>query len=569
LAGLLGLLLWAGCSAIPVTGPVRSEPRSRSGQNDAGLAIAPGPPPQGARVADIVDGFLLAMATSEPDYLTARLYLTDQAAQTWSPQSEVLIYGDDAVLLVSDNQVTLSAPVIGQLDADGAFAGSTTPRWEHDFGLVRNSSGEWRISQPPTGLALSHYLFTASFIRIDAYFFDQDWSVLVPDSRYLPRGDWGLTSAVEAVLAGPSSWLAPVVANAAQPGLRLNGQPSMDGSGLVDVRLNDAVSELSSEAADRLVVQLTATVRQMPNVTALRLTVGQTAQRTTAVEASVRSIEAYDAVKIGPPSLLYGLDEQGLVGLDGALAPNRSGLGGETRFGPIEAGDGLAVSPDGLSVAVAAAGQLVWGSLVGGGEPDRSILTQSGLRRPQFEDGQKIWAMASPSGDSELWLSQGETVRSLRPSGLVGAQVRSFSLSPDGQRLALVAEIDGRLELGLLQVRRQSGQVVDLANWRPIRPLWESNPLTVSDVSWVGLSALAIVAARPSGIGQAYLIDLDGVDVQELGRPSDAPLVGLAATSRSGSIQLVVLDQDGVAWRYRDTHQWLAVGQNLVAVAYS
>ncbi|MDR1077546.1 MAG: LpqB family beta-propeller domain-containing protein [Propionibacteriaceae bacterium] len=565
LAVLLGPLLVAGCAAIPVTGPVLSEPRSRSGQNDTGVAIAPGPPPQGASVADIVDGFLLAMATFEPDYVTARLYLTDRAAQSWSPQSEVLIYGDDATPRVIDNQVTISAPIIGRLDADGAFAGSTDPRWEHDFDLVRNEAGEWRIDRPPVGLALSHYLFTSTFIRVDAYFFDHSWSVLVPDSRYLPRGDWGLASAVEAVLAGPASWLAPVVTSAVQPDLRLNGPPSVDGSGLVDIRLNDAALELSSDQATRLAVQFAATLRQMPNTTAVSLTVGQTTQRTIVEHLTIRSIEVYDAVQTGATALLYGLDAQGLVGLEGAPPPRP---GGDPRFGPIEAGAGLAVSADGQTVAVAADGQMFWGWLSDAGA-DRSVVREDGLLRPQFGSDGQLWAMASRPASTQLHLSQGETVRSLLPTGLIGRQVRSFCLSPDGQRVAVVAEVDGRLELGLLQVRRQSGLVVDLASWRTIRPLWESNALTVSDVSWVGSSALAIIAARPSGIGQAYFIDVDGVDVQELGRPSDAPLISLTTASRSGATQVVVLDQDGNAWRYQDTHQWLPVGQNLVAVAYS
>ncbi|MDR1214260.1 MAG: LpqB family beta-propeller domain-containing protein [Propionibacteriaceae bacterium] len=568
LAALLSLSLWTGCAAIPVTGPVMTEPRSRSGQNDSGVAIAPGPPPQGASVADIVDGFLLAMATFEPDYVTARLYLTDQAAQSWSPESEVLIYGDDAVPRVVDNQVTISAPIIGRLDVDGAFAGSTDPRWEHDFGLVRNEAGEWRIARPPAGLALSHYLFTSTFVRVDAYFFDHSWSVLVPDSRYLPRGDWGLASAVEAVLAGPASWLAPIVTSAVQPDLRLNGPPSLDGSGLVDIRLNDTALELSTDQATLLAVQFAATLRQMPSVTAVSLTVGQTTQRTIVERLTIRSIESYDSVQTGSMALLYGLDAQGVVPLEGALPPGRPSAGSDLRFGAIEAGAGLALSADGQELAVATAGQVIRGWLVDAGT-DRTVMEGSGLLRPQFGSDGQLWAMTSSPASTQLHLSQGETVRSLSPSGLLDRQVRSFCLSPDGQRMAVVAEIDGRLELGLLQVRRQSGQVVDLASWRPIRPLWESNALTVSDVSWVGSSALAIIAARPSGIGQAYFIDVDGVDVQELGRPSDAPLIGLATASRSGTTQLVVLDQEGGAWHYQDTHQWLSIGQSLVAVAYS
>jgi len=189
---VLGLVLVlglpAGCATLPTSGAVVSEPRRSQASDPGGAAIDPDPPTAGASPSLIIDGFLHAMATYQPGYPLARQYLTTAAKSTWKPESGVLVYADGTAPTVTADKVTMEVPTVGMLGADGAFQAAAEGMWSHDFGLVKEE-GEWRISNPQSGILISRYLFASGFVRHDVFFLDSTRTTLVPDARYVARGN--------------------------------------------------------------------------------------------------------------------------------------------------------------------------------------------------------------------------------------------------------------------------------------------------------------------------------------------------------------------------------------------
>jgi hypothetical protein len=70
------------------------------------------------------------------------------------------------------------------------------------------------------------------------------------------------------------------------------------------------------------------------------------------------------------------------------------------------------------------------------------------------------------------------------------------------------------------------------------------------------------------GSAEVYRVDVDGLNLTDLGHPLDSELTALATPHTASVTQLVVLDADGRGWRYVDTYQWTQVGEELTAVAY-
>lgn len=64
-------VLLTGCASVPTTGPVAHHtPQAVS--VDGGVRVDPLPPSEGASPLLIVEGFLHAMSTYQPDYAVAR-----------------------------------------------------------------------------------------------------------------------------------------------------------------------------------------------------------------------------------------------------------------------------------------------------------------------------------------------------------------------------------------------------------------------------------------------------------------------------------------------------------------
>src|SRR5690606_2050483 len=120
-------VLLAGCASMPDNGDLRgveSTPR-----RDAQVRVFAMPPSDNATPTQIVQGFLEALTSDDPQYKTARMYLTPRAAENWQPErsTTVLADGPDAAARApvqdDDEHVafTLTGREVATVDAQQAF----------------------------------------------------------------------------------------------------------------------------------------------------------------------------------------------------------------------------------------------------------------------------------------------------------------------------------------------------------------------------------------------------------------------------------------------------------------
>ncbi len=554
---LVAAMVLSGCATIPTSGPIVTEPRRSGPQGPGGVAINPEPPQTGASPTLVIDGFLHAMAAYEPGYMAARQYLTGPAKDSWDAAAGVTVYSDAAAPKVTAESVTMEAPLVGTLGPDGAFVAAGEKLFVHDFGLVKDDAGQWRISKPPPGILISRYLFATTYTRTDVFFTDADRTTLVPDSRYVARGNRTTTGALQMLLAGPSPWLAPAVTSAVPAGTSLSSPVTVT-NGTVTISLS-AVPQGAELAA--LGAQIAATLRQLPDLTAFKILArgvavdmpDQLADGTVPLTAADR----FDPLTT-LTTQLFAMNGSRLfrVGEVGSSSRPVSGDFGSKDWDARSVG----ISADGLEAALVVGDQLIRGPVDGTGA--KVVLTKANLVRPQFSRTSGLWAMTS---DGHVFRAEGDQVAEVPAPGLQGRSVVAFRISPDGQRMAVVTESAGVREVGLLRIVRKP--TVSLAAWKDVPLILDHTPLTGAlDVGWTSQSTLSVLVGlgRPAEVVE---VDEDGIQLREIGRADNWSAVSLAVTPRNVTRKAVGDDEGGV-WLYQDAYRWLRVGETLRAPTY-
>jgi hypothetical protein len=562
----------SACAGIPETGPVESQDRL-SQPGGGGILLEAVPPPQGATPATIINGFLAAVAAFDVDYATARLYLTAAAAASWRPTpGELVVYADSSPNIAAetgpDGQLSavIQAAEVGRLQSDQSFHGSDDP-WSHDFSLVKDDAGEWRIGHPPDTLAIPRYLFTTLYPRLDAYFLDPTGTVLVPDPRRVPKPELTPATAIRLVLGGPSDWLQGALADQSQQRLELDSV-DVTANGWVNIELGPAtvVATLTLERRRRLAIQCAATLRGIQSIEGVRLRGGGRDLHVDNAGGSTLPVEALDAfiaAQTDPEMELFGLQGDHLVMW--ADPPDATPA-------PITADQPLVSQPTGAFALTIEAGRVAVGTAEGlvvwaPGEATAITPAPGDWSRVQF-DGRATWALAFDDG---LWLLDDETATPVPVTDVRGDElaVQGFRLAADGLRMAVIAADPktNRQMLGLAWVDRQD-ETIQVVDWQPIR-LWEAADSSINDVAWLGPSALAVIGSAGNDVKpEVHRVDMDGLNLTDLGRPQDSDLVALVTPPQAAITQLVILDSEGNAWRYLDTYRWVAIGEGLTAVAY-
>lgn len=553
-------LLVTGCSGVPVEGPVERV-AATPGRLNPGVEIAPAPPERNATPITVVEGFLHAMASYQPDYSVARTYLTPAASEAWNPTAGVRIYAEGNPVVATETNALLRAPVVGTLDDQGAYRQSTETI-DHDFGLVRDADDQWRISSPPAGLLISEYLFSSAFTRVTPYFYAPGGSWLVPDPRFYPRGAGAYEGAARAVVGGATAWLAPSV-EPAQAGIAL-ASAVVGASGVARVELTRWGSDLDEAEKVALATQLVWSYRSFESVVAV--SVGWVGEEPWTVEPYGQTIpvtgfpEADPAPRQGSRQL-FALEE-GLVvrvmeGPQGSqnlqVAP-----GVTTATHAAVRQDALvaaAVTADRSSLELAPLGEAVL----------RPLGASIGLRRPQFGRLGSVWvnndagelAVVSPLGD---WAH-------LTVEGLGEGRVEAFRLSPDGTRVALaVQRPGGQLVLGLARISHETDdEAVVVDGFRELNVATGSlAQLTVVDVGWRASDSL-LVLVGDGRTTSVLAVAQDGSTVVPIGPSAATDLAELAVAP---GVPPMVRSVDGEVWRYNSDFRWSPHASGLSAIFY-
>jgi hypothetical protein len=283
-------------------------------------------------------------------------------------------------------------------------------------------------------------------------------------------------------------------------------------AGVAEVPLGSAVLSLAAADLNRLVVQLTWTLRQVPGINRVRITadgvpVPLANGRT---DVSVREGDAYDPLVASRRDLLAISD--GRVILDDA--DHGQPVGGP--FGePGFALRSLAWNGRGRMIAaVTANGRKV---LVG---PDRgsraahrvhSVLDRgTDVLRPGYDRFGGLWLVDRTSEGAVVHLVRNDRDHVVQVPGISGRRITAFTLTNDGS--ALVATLAGTagptLEVSML-VRDVNGR---FERATPTRTLRASTPGLgpARDVAQNSATSVAVLTQPESGPQRIVFMELDG-----------------------------------------------------------
>ena len=561
-----------GCVQVPTAGPLEKVPgQSEVCQNCINVEVAP--PAPGAQPLDVVRGYLLAMSNYQPNYATARQFLTAAAAEAWQPEVGVSIY--DGSPKVRGNSVELDGRLIGVVGMDRTYtAQDARLRW--NFDLVQQD-GEWRISRPPPGLLVAEYPFSRFYTGYSTYFIGNGAS-LVPERIYLPalRNPANIASALmTALLDGPSKWLDPAVETSFPMGTSLSVASVPTTAGIAEVPLNDAVLDLPDLQRSLMAAQIVYTLRQVPAVKGVLITVGRQKFQVPGADPT-SSVIAVDALSreidpVPPVSdQLFAVqnDRVSMVTTPSEMPALRelNSPVGQGRFGV----DSLAVSVDGTDLAVVTDGQKVL-RRASTTTSDVTTLEKglTALLRPQFSRYGEIWAIGEQGGKQRFWLSSPDLPNTVAAPVLNRGTITAFRISPDGVRMALVRRsAAGRDELGLATIVRGGEVTVD--GWKTIDVTQpgSSQLARIFDVGWLDANEMLVLgASSPEAAPVTVRVAADASRVvTEGGDPTEWNARELTALSRPQTV--VVVGLGGKTWR-KSGGRWLPFLSDVTTVAYA
>jgi hypothetical protein len=534
-------LALAGCAALPRSGPVTASDPDLPAPQGIGF-FASGPQP-GASPEEIVDGFLTASwAGYSDEFLVARDFLAGPAVATWQPLEQVRIYSDTPAPQYSragDGGVRLSVTAEASVDSAGRYteaAPGTTI--QADFTLARDGDGEWRIIELDDGVLLPAANFQSVYNQGALYFLTPDLSALVPEVRWFPQEDLA-TSLVQALLEGPSSWLAPGVRTMVPVGTRMTVETVQVAEGVAHVDLS--ADSLAAQAEERslLYAQMERTLQHVPDVHEVEITAAGAPYE---LEEPIPDLSAYPFVP-SPMAVISDGTLADVVG--GAIAP---------RPGSEQLAD---LDPHDPALGYNASAPTT--VLLDG--PDRLVVAPSGDQQPAvLVEGTELVA---PSVDRHgwVWTTPARTdghLRAVSPGGdavdveapwLQNGTVRALRVSREGARVVVVWEVAGEPVLDVAAVARDAdGTPSALAE--PVR--FGERLTDAVDVAWIDESTVAVLGATAADpVPTVHLLPLGGPTTR-------LPVVegAVSLTAGRGDRSLVVAtaegrlyERNGAGWR--------------------
>lgn len=268
-------VLLGGCASIPTNGRVvAGEDISQQGAR-AALRVTAAGPAEGADERRIVEGFLAAVAGLD-DYSVAREFLAPDAL-AWRPGDQTVVYEgpatfDPAVQGGDGATVTVRTTVVARIDEAGRYVEQPPTVEEQTFRLVQ-VDGEWRIAELPAGVLVSEVDAGRVLTPFGVHFVDPTGRYLVPDVRWFPQLTSSATSLVRALLGGPSAPYLGALDSAAPAGTRLDLPTVPVDNGVATVDLTEEVLAADRDERALLLAQLEQTLRAVPAVSRVVVTV--------------------------------------------------------------------------------------------------------------------------------------------------------------------------------------------------------------------------------------------------------------------------------------------------------
>lgn len=512
------LLLLTGCVAIPDAGPVREGVVDMSEQDD-GLVFLAQEPEEGATQEEIILGFLTAGISPEGGFSIAREFLTRAEAQQWRPSAGVIVRaGPPEVQFASETEATAIVAAVSEIDAVGALQRPGAER-SLEF-LLQREDGEWRIADAPDGIVLSSIHFAELFRAHTLQWLTPDGTRAVPEVRWFERTATTLAARIiDAILAGPSTWLSPAVSTAAAADASRVGEPRVEGTRMT-VTLDFAqIQQLGPGSLQTLSTQLALSLRSV----GVREVVVQ-----------IEGLEDLSASSADSPPVDVGaVDQRPLVLEGGTLRSIGAGASVADDVGPTLQAIGATSYTVGAEGGVAHTGSTaVW--IEPGAEP--VTISADTASVPTVDDSGWV-VLQERSAPQRLiaWRDGERSELALPPSA---GRIAAMELSRDGTRLAaVIVDGDSSQVLVAAVVRDAEGRPVSLGEPYAL-PLLDA---AATDVTWASSTQIAVLAT--GGDEAEIVMHVVGGDSEQL--PATGVLVQSIVGGSEGTSTLRALGADG------------------------
>jgi hypothetical protein len=557
------VLLVCGCTTLPDSGAVHTAPdRADATGNQAAYFDPPGPS-KDATPTEIVHGFLRAMRANPPSIKVARGFLSSRARVLWKPTEGTIVY-DAATVDGAGDHVTARLRGARRLSPNGAWLDGTDANTTTVPLALVQEGGQWRIDNPPNVLAVPESYFSSLFVGFNLYFFDRSGTVLVPSKVYVPRGEKTATNLVRGLLAGPPPGVRGVAVSAFPVGLDLDLLAVVvSATGIAEVPLEAEALDVSPAELHRMVIQLAWTLRQVPGITRLQLTVdgAPVPLAGNATDISVNEGAEYDPLAV-PVRALVALSDGIVVRDDGdELSPVAGPFGQEgfaLRSLAWSAGDHLiaGVSANGRRVFVA---------------PDRGARSASRVRtvldggtnllRPVYDRFGSLWVVDATSKGAVVHVVSGRRDRVVQVDGISNRPVTAFTVTRDGASLVAMLGSGTNPVVEVSNIVRIAGGRVERVSSARTLVIGGADLGPAADVAQNGATTVAILSRPTAGPDQITYVELDGSPVTRIppgiGPPDSVPgdLVELIA-SPDPALPLRVVTADDRLLRYAGGDLW-------------
>lgn len=493
---ILASMVLSACATLPTVSSNQLGPEINQGSSAETLYYSPNGPVVDATQEQIISDFFYAGNGPQDDYSVAREFLTPSFASKWKPANETLIQtGRTRVISNFGTKVQILVPHDAKIAADGTYR-STPGATEIIEVKLLQVSGQWRISSAPNLTILLRPNFNVLFDPVSIYFWDNSFSFLVPEVRWFPTKAAIATRVTNAILAGPSEWLAPSVQNVIPAGTKLNINSVTVTSGVAAVDFSAKALEIPEWKRPYLKSQLLATLGELEGVTDVSISIQRTAQ-----EIATRS----SGMPSTPSNLPIALTTTGLVRLVGTstleiskvkslietVSPKGFALSSDESLLALQSTDAIYAYDLGLLTAKSV-----------------EIDNRSGLINPTIDPFGRFWTVTDSKGATfRISTVNGTEINLPNPLGS-SAVMKSIAMSPEGSRLAILYRDRSDTRLGVASiVRDEEGSVIDFGEVTEVSGFDD----VTQSISWVDRISL-IGFHRDSGSNQAVLTSIVGGD---------------------------------------------------------
>ncbi|MEU7582669.1 LpqB family beta-propeller domain-containing protein [Streptomyces sp. NPDC041068] len=581
---------------MPDSGNLKAVDASQRPDSQSQVRVYAMPPREGAKPVEIVQGFLEALTSDDPQFAMARKYLTKQASKDWHPEESTTVLADgpntdagNAGNEADDSRrFTLTGQQVARVDDQHAYRPEETSYSQavHLSRVGGPGGGEWRIDKPPSGVVLGESDFQRIYRSVNKYYFAgpsgagvSGQTGLVADPVYIRQRIDPLTQTVKTLLEGPTNWLRQVVRSSFPTGTRLkdpNKPLTLDDQNRLTVRLNSRSDNTGQPKCKEMAAQLLFTLRDLTPSGVEQVTLERSNGSMLCVLSQERAETVASYRSADRPDYQYFVDEKHrLVKMSaGAGSVTPEPVGGVLGTGdqPLRS---AAVSRDEKHAAgVSLDGKSLYtGSLLTDDTLGKARLRSKAksedqrLSTPSWDGRGNLWvADRDPKRPRLLWLEQGEGDPVEVEIPALDGRVEAVRVSADGVRIALLVKKDGKTSLWIGRAERGGGKgerpEISVLDATPAAPQMEE----VTAMSWAGGGRLVVVGRETGGVQQIRYVQSDGSVLPGTALPGLTGVMEIAA-SEDERQPLVAHSDDGIV-RLPTGSQWQTVVKEGMAPVY-